>query len=245
LSDIALGNILGSNIFNTLLILGLTALLSPIGISKENKKRDIPISIFVCFLLCALILHGTISRLWGILFIILFGAYLYSCFKFDKVQDEQAPNKNMKLPLAIFWTVAGLAMLIFGGKGFVDQSVKLAHMFGLSEKFIAITLLAGGTSLPELVTCIVASTKQKDQLALGNILGSNVFNILLILGVSATIKPIDCGAMTIVDIVVLALSSIVVFTAAFFGKKNEIDRLDGAILLFMEAAYMTYLLLLG
>lgn len=240
-SDIAIGNVVGSNIFNTLLILGLTAVLSPLVISKENKTRDIPITIVVTAILCGCIFLGEIGRIAGVIFLLLFAAYMVYCFKFDNSQTEDVPEKETKLPKAIMLTILGLLFLIFGGKYFVNSSVEIAKALDVSEKFIAITLLAGGTSMPELVTCIVAAAKKKGQLALGNILGSNIFNILLILGCAAVIRPISCEGMKAVDTAVLFLSAVLVFTAAYTGKKNLLDRFDGILMLFCEAGYMVWL----
>lgn len=244
LSDVAVGNVLGSNIFNILLILGLTSVLSPIAITSSNKKTDIPLTIAATAFLCILILLGGISRLAGALFLILFSAYIVLCFKSGQ-PAEVTEDKHMGIAAAIIWTVAGLAALIVGGKFFVDSSVSIARSIGVSEKFIAITLLAGGTSLPELVTCIIASAKSKGQMALGNILGSNVFNILLILGISSVIRPIDCSSISMVDNAVLMLSAILVLASAFTGRNNRIGRADGAVMLALEACYMAYLIIAG
>lgn len=245
LSDVALGNVLGSNIFNTLLILGLTAVLSPIAITPQNRKIDIPVTIVVTALLCTFILFGKISLTTGLAFLILFAAYMVLCFKSGQGASETSDEKHMGTASAILWTLFGLAALIAGGKFFVDSSVAIARNIGVSEKFIAITLLAGGTSLPELVTCIIASAKHKDQLALGNILGSNVFNILLILGTSSLIHPIDCSSISLVDTGVLMLSTIFVLLASFTGRNNKIGRVDGAVMLALEAAYFSHLVIAG
>lgn len=137
--------------------------------------------------------------------------------------------------------LGGIAALIIGGRFFVNSAVDLAKALGVSDKFIAITLLAGGTSLPELATCVVAAARKKGQLALGNIIGSNIFNILLILGGSAVITPLSFADINLVDAGALMLSALLIFTAAFIGRKNEIDRLDGAIMLAAGIAYYTWL----
>ena len=246
LSDVAVGNVLGSNIFNALLILGLTAVLSPIAITRSNKRADIPVCIAVTALLCIFLIVGQISRIAGIGFLLIFAGYMVFCFRAGKTDDDTESGEQeepMKLSAAIFWTIFGLVCLIFCGSKFVDCSVEIARHFGISEKFIAITLLAGGTSLPELVTCIIAAAKHKGQLALGNILGSNVFNILLILGCSAIVSPIDCSSINWVDTSVLMLSALLVLTAARTGKKDVMDRFDGAVMLLCEALYMTWLII--
>lgn len=241
LPSVSLGNVLGSNIFNSMLILGLTALLMPIPITTENRRRDIPINLAITLMLVGLIACGTISRITGAVFLALFALYMYFSFKNDSKTEEETEIKDMKTGVAVLYVVAGLLCLVFGGKYFVDNGVEIARHFGVSEKFIAITLLAGGTSLPELVTCVIAAAKKRGQLALGNIIGSNIFNILLILGCSAVVRPIDCTGMNLADMVVLVLSSVLILNAAFIGKKNEIDRLDGAIMLICEAAYLAWL----
>lgn len=252
-SDISAGNVIGSNIFNTLLILGLTAVISPIAITHENKRRDIPMTIAVTllFILCGMSVslfglgdHDGISRTEGALFLILFAFYIYRCFKTGSAPGtNEVEEKQLRLAAAIALVAAGLAGLIIGGKLFVNSATEIARIAGVSDKFIAVTILAGGTSLPELATCVVAAAKKKGQLALGNILGSNVFNILLVLGCSAAVHPLHFGHINLMDAGVLMLSAILVFTSAYTGKKNMIDRLDGSIMLLCEAAYMTWLII--
>jgi len=251
-SDIAIGNVIGSNIFNSLLILGVTSLISPIVITRSNVRRDIPICIAVTLLLLILGMPDTlfgigeniISRLDAFIFIIVFILYLVFCFKTDRTapRDDESV-KQIKLPVAVAIAFAGLAGLIAGGRLFVDAATKIAGMLGVSDKFIAITILAGGTSMPELATCVVAAFKKKGQLALGNILGSNVFNILLILGCSGLVYPINLGNINLVDIAVLAVSAVILLTASFTGRKNLIDRFDAVLMLLCEAAYLCWLFL--
>jgi len=254
--DIALGNIIGSNIFNTLLILGLTALIMPIGITSENRKRDIPMNIFITVLLLVLGLskmffgigENNLSRIDGGILVALFMAYMAVSFiqgmKNGETSKAETPEEEHKEPgvfLSVIMIVGGLAALIFGGDKFVDSATWIAETAGLSEKFIAITILAGGTSLPELATCIVAAAKKKGQLALGNILGSNIFNILLILGGSALICPLSMANINLIDAGVLLLSSILVLLASFLWDRNKIDRIDASSMLICYAAYMTWL----
>jgi len=253
ISDISIGNVIGSNIFNTLLILGLTAIILPIDVTRSNRRRDVPITLLVTLLLivCGMSysLFGLgasdgLSRIEGIAFLLLFAVYIYSCFRNDeRTADEQSPEAVPGLGKAIFLTLLGLAGLIFGGRWFVDSAVDLAHALGVSDKFIAITLLAGGTSLPELAACIVAAAKKKGQLALGNILGSNIFNILLILGTSATIRPISFSGIDLVDMLALLLSIVLVCLSSYTFKKNKIDRYEGAIFLLAFVAYYAWLII--
>ena len=251
-SDISIGNVVGSNIFNTLLILGVTALLRPVPITLENKRRDIPVTIGVTVLLILLGMSRTLfgagavdglSRIEGIVFLVLFAAYLYSCFKNNTPETDEDGTKIFSTAASIGLVIIGLTGLVAGGKFFVNSATEIAHMLGVSDKFIAITILAGGTSLPELATCVVAAAKKKGQLALGNILGSNVFNILLILGCSAVVTPLNFAGMSMIDMGVLLLSALLVFTSAYTGKKDLLDRFDGSILLLCEAAYMTWLII--
>ena len=250
-ADIAIGNVIGSNIFNAFFILGLTALIMPVSMTNANRKRDIPIVLFVSLLLICCGMSSTlfgiggadsISRIEGAFFLLIFSGYLWYCFKFDsKEPAENGEQKQMKLPLAILAVAAGLAGLIFGGELFVDSATALARSIGVSDKFIAITVLAGGTSFPELATCIVATAKHKDQLALGNILGSNVFNILLILGCSSIITPLSFAGMNLVDAAALILSCIMLMLWAYTGRKCRIDRWEGALMLLVFAFYYYYL----
>ena len=249
-ADIAIGNVVGSNIMNTLLILGVTALILPMAITPSNRKRDIPMNILITVLLIVLGLEYTIfqvgtnglSRWDGGILIALFIGYMILSFKGNKPDEEDSPAKQRSIGMCLLLIVAGIAGLAFGGKLFVNNATELAHALKVSDKFIAITILAGGTSMPELATCVVAAAKKKGQLALGNIIGSNVFNILLILGGSALISPLSFDHITFVDLGVLLVSALVLLTAGFVGRKHVIDRLDGGLFVLIWAAYMAYLI---
>lgn len=257
-ADIAIGNVVGSNIFNVLMILGVTALISPISITRENKRRDIPLNILATVLLiCFGMQHtlfgvggsDTINALEGGVFLILFAAYMYLSFKTGNVGDEKEEEsekestKDRSVFVAVIMVIAGLAGLVFGGDVFVDSACRIALEAGLSDKFVAITILAGGTSMPELVTCVVAAAKNKGALALGNIIGSNISNILLILGASALACPLSFANMKVVDLGVITLSSVMLLVSAWTGRDNKISRWDGASYLLIFAAYMAYLIL--
>lgn len=251
--DIAIGNVVGSNIFNVFMILGETALILPMNITPMNRKKDIPLNIAITLIFIALGMSRTLfgigddvlGRMDGAILLVLFAAYIYMCFRFDTAnQTETNENEKVIKPiLAAVLIVAGLAGLVFGGRMFVNSATSIAKMLNVSDKLIAITILAGGTSMPELVTCIVAAFKKKGQLALGNILGSNVFNILLILGGSALIHPLSMAGMSYVDLGALLLSSLVIWASIHTNKKNQLDRADGLLLLILEAAYMTFLII--
>ena len=250
-ADMAIGNIVGSNIFNTVTILGVTALISPLTITRSNLRKDIPLNIGVTALLILLGMNFTIfgygedklSRIDGIVLLAVFAWYLYSSFKSDTPdQNEESEIKVLSVPISLLMIIGGLAGLIIGGKLFVNSATELARMFGVSDKFIAITVMAAGTSMPELATCVVAALKGRGQLALGNILGSNISNILLILGGAALINPLSFTGMTTVDLGTILLSSVFILLSAFLFKKKELDRAEGTILLLIEACYMWYLI---
>ena len=246
-SAVSLGNVTGSNIFNILMILGLTAIFSPIAITKDNKTKDIPILLCITIFFCLIVLKGTINRLDAVLFLAIFAIYLLYNFKAGKSEaaaiEEEVVEKNYGTFLSILMIVGGLAGLIFGGKLFVNNAVTLAHALGASDKFIAVTILAVGTSLPELMTCVVAAAKKKGQLALGNIVGSNVFNILLILGISGLIHPLDTSSFNYVDMATIVASVLALFIFANASKKSQLSKPAGITFLLMEVVYMIYLFL--
>ena len=257
-ADMAVGNIIGSNIFNTALILGISAIIAPVAITRGNLRRDIPVNIgiTVVLILCGLknrlfgIGEDGLSRVEGALFLACFIWYMISSFRHDKEnRAEEAAGadpaaetaKPMNLLRAILYIVGGLAALVFGGRLFVDHAQVIARMAGLSDKFIAITVLAAGTSLPERATSCIAAAKGKGQLALGNVLGSNTFNILLILGGSALITPLGMGNITTVDYAALFACALSLVLFSWTGKRNSLDRFEGITLVLLQIAYFAYL----
>lgn len=251
-ADMAIGNIVGSNIFNTMMILGVTALIAPLAITKSNLKKDIPLNIIVTLLLIILGMNFTLfgkgedqlSRLDGVILLGVFAWYIWSSFRSDNADPEEDGDgiKEYKTGISVLLIVAGLAGLIIGGRLFVNSATELAKMFGVSDKFIAITVMAAGTSMPELATCVVAALKGRGQLALGNVLGSNISNVLLILGGAALINPLSFSGMTYVDLGTVLLSALFILGSAYLFKKKQLDRFEGIILLLMEAGYMWYLI---
>lgn len=248
-ADMAVGNIVGSNIFNTAFILGLTALICPVFVTDSNKKVDIPINLIVGVIL---IIFGIsipfigidstiISRIEGIAFLLMFAAYLWYSFKHNTPEESEDEAKPRKVIVSVLLVGAGLGALIYGGNLFVNNAETLAHEFGLSEKFIGITILALGTSLPELATSLVAAFKGKSQMALGNILGSNVFNVLLILGSAALIRPLEMKGINAIDFSALLACGVVVLAGALISKKKQLGVGTGITLLLVGIAYMTYL----
>ncbi len=248
-SDMAAGNVIGSNILNAALILGLSALLAPIAVSRENRRRDIPLHLLATGLL---VLIGTrfrllgtgqdlLGRFAGLLFLALFAWYLYISFHAKEPSSEETKHgEGPSVTKSYLLLVLGLVALIAGGRLFVDEASALAHHIGLSDKFIAITVLAAGTSLPELATSCVAATKGKTGLALGNVIGSNITNILLVLGGAALIHPLDMQNIAAGDYLALMACALFIPLAAV-GKRHSIGRLGGLLLLAIEAAYMLYL----
>lgn len=255
-ADISIGNIVGSNIFNTGLILGLSAVVCPMLITRSNIRRDIPVNILVTLLLILIGMNHTIFGIgesdtlywWdGAIFLAIFAAYMWISFKNDKdnieAQAEDSPaDKPRPLAIALLFVLGGLALLVVGGRIFVNAAEHIAKMAGLSDKFIAITVLAAGTSMPELATSVVAAAKGKGQLALGNVLGSNTFNILLILGGSAVICPLSMEGMDWVDLGMLLGTAVLLFISHFTFKKKKLDRAEGVVLVLIWIAYMIYLI---
>ena len=247
-ADMAIGNIVGSNIFNTFMILGVTALIAPIVITKSNLKKDISLNVLVTSLLIILGIwglgnrHNELSFLDGALMLGIFVWYLWSSFRSEKDDEEDSSIKIFPMWLAILMVAGGLGALVFGGRLFVDSATGIAKSMGVSDKFIAITIMAAGTSFPELATCVVAALKGRGQLALGNILGSNISNILLILGLASLISPLSFNGISNVDLSLLLAAAVLVFLCAFTFKKMKIDRIEACIFLLIEAGYMWYLI---
>lgn len=251
--DMALGNVTGSNICNILLILGVTALISPIKYTRSNIRKDIPFAILVSLFLIVMLYNcfglfgemGTpgISRVDALYLLLIFAVFMIDSFKTAKngAEEEEASVKPMPMGKAIIYVLLGLAGLIFGGQVFVDHTVSIAERFHVSEAFISITLMAVGTSLPELATCVVAAMKGKNQLALGNVIGSNIFNIALIIGTSAAISPFEIQSISTVDMGMVIVVVVLLWLAAFTFKKKKLDRVEGAIFLLAYIAYITYL----
>ncbi|MBR5147700.1 MAG: calcium/sodium antiporter [Bacteroidaceae bacterium] len=250
--DMALGNVTGSNICNVLLILGVTALISPIGYTRSNIRKDIPLALAVSMFLLLVLYNGFglfggvpgISRMDALFLLLFFVIFMVDSFKSgkqDAVEEVTEEGKSMPIGKAVVLIVLGLAGLVFGGRLFVDHTVSIAEQFHVSEAFISITLMALGTSLPELATCVVAAMKGKNQLALGNVIGSNIFNILLIIGASGLISPFEIQSISSVDMIMVVAVMVMLWMAALTFKKRELDRVEGAIFLLCYIGYITYL----
>ena len=249
-ADVAIGNVVGSNIFNVLGILGLTAICFPIAIDRKNMTFEIPLCIAVSVILTLLALNffngtpATIGRVDGIILLLLFVGYMWYSFARDKQNTTDEAPVETKEPILALWVallkiVGGLALLITSCDFFVDNAIVIAKSWGVSDAIISLTLIACGTSLPELAASVAAACKKNTQLALGNIVGSNIFNILLILGVSSQVMPLVSADITIVDYAVM------IAAAAFpllFGFKGKIGRVGGAVMLLCFVLYTWYLI---
>ena len=247
-TDLAVGNIVGSNIFNTLLIVGVSAWVAPMIILKSTVRKDIPFALFASVILLVMCLDGNISRLdAGILFV-LFLVFMYVTLKGAKTKDDDTTAKtdsieDNKKPMAtwlsIIWIIVGLACLIGGSNLFVEGATKVAEHIGVSEAVIGLTIVAGGTSLPELATSVVSARKGNSGIAIGNVLGSNVFNILAILGVTGVITPIHLQGITMLDLSMMVVSTLLVWLFSF--TKYKIARWEGIVLTIVFIGYMVVL----
>jgi cation:H+ antiporter len=250
-NDLTIGNIVGSNIFNLLCILGISGIIYPITVQNKTVWREIPFSLLAGLLLFFLANDGfrhhsvnILSRWDGVIFLIffvLFFIYIFNNFR-DNKQDEKDNLKILGLPITIFFILIGFAALIIGSKLVINNSIKIAHVFGVSEKLIGLTIVSVGTSLPELVTSAVAAYKRRSDIAIGNIIGSNIFNIYLVLGISAVINPINYNVAFNPDISVYIGATLVLFLAMFSGGKRKLDRWEAAIMLGMYIIYLGYII---
>lgn len=259
-SELAIGNIFGSNIANILLILGASALVRPLPIQKSIYYTEIPISLVATFMVGFLAnanLFGksvglAISRLDGLLLLLFFGLFMTYIYVISRDKKEELIDNSgestmemMSMTKSLVLIVVGLAGLFIGGKWIVDGAIVIATSFGLSESFIGLTIIAVGTSLPELVTSVMAAKKGKADMAIGNVIGSNIFNIFWILGLSATIKSLPFNELNNDDILMLIFSNTVLIFAVINGKKPAVSRFEGLVFVAIYFAYITYLVMRG
>ena len=255
-NDLAVSNVLGSNIFNLLVVLGCCALVKPVAAKWSLLKREFPFSILITVILLLVdsdfsimkVLDGNksfvLGRWAGLLFLILFVLYIYATVK-DALRSraeakdmEEEEYKMMSPVKSAVYIVLGLIGIVWGGNLVVDSASNIALAFGWSQTFIGLTIVALGTSLPELVTSMVAASKGENDLAVGNVVGSNIFNILLILGISSFITPITLDVTAVYDTIILIAASLVVYVSAI--SKREIQRKEGALFLFCYFAFFLY-----
>ena len=246
-SDIAIGNVIGSNIFNILGILSLTALIAPVAVSKENKRFDLPFCIGLSVLTLLLVFNfftggiEVISRIDGLILLAIFALFMFFSLKGGKEKEKESNEvvTNKQLALGIGKVVFGLAALIISSRFFLDNAILIAKAWGVNEAFIAITLVACGTSLPELAASLVAAAKKNTQLALGNVIGSNIFNLSLILGTASQITPLTSSGITFVDYAVIIFAAIVPLV---LGCRGKLNRWAGAFMFLCFVAYNIYLI---
>ncbi|MBO4939266.1 MAG: calcium/sodium antiporter [Oscillospiraceae bacterium] len=243
-ADITIGNIVGSNIMNVLVILGLASAIVPIAVAKSTIRIEIPFLIVITALLYLLGMDGTMNFLDGVILALCFVLYLsylfYSAIKHPEAASEEESKKNMKPWLALVSLVGGLGLILVGSDLAVDAATEIARILGLSERFIGLTIVAVGTSLPELFTSVTAARKGNADIAIGNIVGSNIFNILFVVGLSALIIPVPFSPAFLMD--TLIALGVVVFLLAACMRKKKLTRASGLIMLAGYIAYLLYLL---
>lgn len=254
-ADIAIGNVVGSNMFNTLMIVGCTAFFAPIVVTRNTLLKEIPLCILASVALLAIsndmLLDkqplDMVSRTDGFLLLLFFIIFMVYTFSIARQHgDEEAEEvKQIPLWLSLIYIIGGLAALVFGGNIFVDGATGIARSLGVSESVIGLTLVAGGTSLPELATSVVAALKKNPEMAIGNVVGSNLFNIFLVLGASATITPLNLIGITNFDLLSLVIASVILWFFGVFYKKRTITRVEGTILVVCYIAYTATLIVLS
>ena len=239
-SDMAIGNVVGSNTMNSMLIVGAAALVAPMVISKSTVKKDIPCSVLASILLVVLAFDGALGRFDGIILLLGFAAFMAYTLMQAKTGKADVVRENSPVWKNILFVVFGLAGLVVGSNLFVDAASDVALSLGISEAVVGLTIVAGGTSLPELATSVVAARKGQSAIAIGNVIGSNVFNILLILGLTATINPLEIEGITTVDMAVMLLSVALIWL--FSRTRYTVERWEGAVLLLGYMAYLWWLI---
>jgi len=247
--DIAFGNVIGSNNFNLFMILGIAGLIAPLAVQSSTVWKEIPISfialVTLFFLANNFFLAGQpgLSRIDGLILLVMFGLFLLYVYKQLKVDPQISLDADTKYTTLTTWglILIGLAGLIVGGRLVVDSAVKMAQEWGISQKVIGLTIIAAGTSLPELATSVVAAVKKNNDIAVGNIIGSNIFNIFLILGVSSVIRPLPFDIAFNGDMYFLAAGTFALFAMMFTGGRKKLDRWEAAILL---TVFITYTVIL-
>ena len=258
-SDASFGNVIGSNNFNLLFILGIAGIIYPLSVQRNTVKYEVPMSLFAALVLFVVVndgmiwgdvpsepqLGGVLSRLDSIILLVFFVGFLFYIYRTMRTTsdlEEGEPIKIYSTPMSIGMAILGLVMLIGGGELVVDNAIEIAHHFGLSEKLIGLTILAAGTSLPELATSCVAAYRKNTDIAIGNVIGSNIFNIFFILGITGTVTPIPFNAAMNFDLQVLMGSTVMLMVFMFTLNTRKLDRWEAIILLAAYIAYTGYLI---
>lgn len=253
-TEIAIGNVLGSNIFNIFLILGISAIIFPLAVKKNTVWKEIPLSLLAAVALGLMandaLIDGVglsvITRIDGLMllaFFIIFMWYIHGISKYEG--GEEVKIKEITVPKSFLFIGLGLVCLVLGGKWIVDGAVQIATAMGVSESLIGLTIVAAGTSLPELATSAVAAWKKNADIAIGNIVGSNIFNIFLVLGVSSVIRPLPFRETSNIDVMMTIAASLALFAFMFIGKKQFLERWQGVFFVITFIAYITFLIIRG
>ncbi len=250
-TDLAVSNVLGSNIINILVIIGFTAIISPIPVFKYTYYRDIPFSLFAVGLLFFMVQDGwwavegnkVVNQLDGIILLFILMIFLYVYFRSSKNSKEVSiKQKQRPVWLAIIFIALGIVGLYFGGEWIVEGAVFVAGQLGMSEATIGLTIIAMATSLPELVTSIIASIRGNPEMAIGNAVGSCIFNILLVLGVSSIISPLPFHSGSMIDLIMLLVATVTLVVFVYIGKGRQISRVEGGLMLLMYGGYLFWVL---
>ena len=263
-NEIAISNVVGSNIFNLLVVAGFCAVMMPLTVEKSLFKRDFPINILFSFVLLFFVMSGQISRLGGVILLVCMAVYLFITIRSAKKGNAENSedtasdfykflNKKMNsfIPsptaagtiLSILFCAVGLTAIILGGNMVVNSATDIARTFGVSDTLIGLTIVAIGTSLPELVTSIVASRKGENDIAMGNVIGSNIFNLVFILGISAVLNPITVTANAVGDVGIMTATTILMMILCLGKKKHILNRYEGALCVLAYLAYMAYIIM--
>lgn len=241
--DLAVGNIVGSNIFNALLIVGVAAMVTPITILPSTVKKDIPVAVFASVLLMGMTLDGRISRIDAAILFAFFLVFIWLTLRGAKTgesTEDAQTGKQLTVGKSIWFMLCGLIGLVAGSQVFVSNASALAHTIGISDAVIGLTIVAGGTSLPELATSVVAAKKGNSGIAIGNVLGSNVFNILMILGITGLVQPMIITGITMVDLAMMVVSIVLLWLFSF--TKYRIQRWEGVVLTVVFVGYLSWLI---
>ncbi|MBM4764499.1 calcium/sodium antiporter [Bacillus sp. B15-48] len=254
-SGVSLGNVIGSNIFNITLVVGITAMIHPLAVETDTIRKEIPFtllaSVALYIMISDVLLQGggsnVISRSEGIILLLFFAVFLYYIFEMarnsrenDKTEAEAGPKGEVKWRKNLFFTIGGLVAIIFGGEMVVSNATEIALAIGMSETLVGLTIVAVGTSLPELITSVTAAIKKETQIALGNIVGSNIFNILLVIGSSATITPLAVDDKISFDAIFMIILTLILLI--FSRTKYKVSKIEGLILAAVYVAYLVFII---
>lgn len=250
-NDMSIANVVGSNFFNILIVLGVSSIIAKLPVEKETIKKDTPFLIFISILLLALSFNFNLSRLDGVIFLVLFVLFLINMIKSNisskdvesssgetAIAIEAIDTKTIHMPKTLLLCLIGIVGIVFGGDLVVDSATNIATSFGMSANLVGLTIVAMGTSLPELVTSVIAVKKGETEIAIGNVIGSNIFNILLVLGLAALIHPMAVSMVAIIDTIFMTAVTILLYM--FIKKNNSLTKIHGIIFVIIYFIYLIY-----